>query len=169
MITKTSYCANNVQGQLLTYKQPYKKTQNIPNNKIDNDTSDRALRRSLFCLTFASLSFLSLFFTTHLAYSANAYTLQQWLSPFSTKSNKRSINFEWETTSYQSKKVCAIIPPSATSYWFAVNYGLVKKARQLDINLKVYHVLDRFNFNEHDRLIENCLAQKPQSIIVSAA
>lgn len=169
MITTTSYCANNVQGQLLTYKLTNNKTDCTTNNKTNNDTHSNSIRRSLFCIAIVSLSFLSLFFTTSPVHSADAYTLQQWLSPFSTNSSKRAIDFGWETSSYQGKKVCAIIPPSATSYWFAVNYGLVKKARQLDINLKVFHVLDRFNFNEHEKLIDHCLAQNPQSIIVSAA
>ena len=103
------------------------------------------------------------------SFSSDFYTLQQWITPFTLKADKRSINYTWEQTSSSSKSICAIIPPSSTSYWFAVNYGLVKKARQLDVDLKVFHVLDRFNFNEHDKLIERCLAYKPRSLIISAA
>ena len=127
------------------------------------------LPRALVIYSIIIVSCCSIAFSSNPLYAANAYTLQQWLSPFSSTSGKRAIAFDWELSRGQGHKTCAILPPSSTSYWFAVNYGLVKKARELDVTLKVYHVLDRFNFNEHDKLIEHCLAQKPDSIIINAA
>ena len=127
------------------------------------------LPRPLVIYSIILISCFSIAFSSSSLYAANAYTLQQWLSPFSSTSGKRAIAFDWERSRDQEHKTCAILPPSSTSYWFAVNYGLVKKARELDVTLKVYHVLDRFNFNEHDKLIDHCLKQKPDSIIINAA
>jgi protein TorT len=100
--------------------------------------------------------------------SATTLTLQSWVKPFDSDSSKRTIDYQWENPSNFKQRICAIIPSSSTSYWFALNYGLVKKARAMGISLKVYNINGNLSLPEEKKLIEQCINQQPHSIIVGA-
>jgi protein TorT len=115
--------------------------------------------------------FVALMLTTSMLsfnLSASTVTLQSWLKPFDSDSSKRAIDYQWETPSNFKQRICAIIPSSSTSYWFALNYGLVKKARAMGVSLKVYNINGSLSLPEEKKLIEQCISQKPHSIIIGA-
>ena len=100
--------------------------------------------------------------------SASTVTLQSWLKPFDSNSSKRTIDYQWEAPANFKHRICAIIPSSSTSYWFALNYGLVKKARAMGVSLKVYNINGNLSLPEEKKLIEQCFSQQPHSIIIGA-
>ncbi|NQZ06925.1 MAG: substrate-binding domain-containing protein [Algicola sp.] len=124
-----------------------------------------------FCHCSRLFWFVALILTTSMLsfnLSASTVTLQSWLNPFDSDSSKRTINYQWETPSNFKQRICAIIPSSSTSYWFALNYGLVKKARAMGVTLKVYNINGNLSLSKEKQLIEQCIGQKPHSIIIGA-
>lgn len=97
---------------------------------------------------------------------AGTITLQNWLKPFSNDSTKRTIDYQWHQEPQKNKRICAIIPPSATSYWFAINYGLVKRTRELTSSLKVFHIKENTNFKQQAQLVKECFNFEPDSIVI---
>jgi protein TorT len=95
-----------------------------------------------------------------------AITLLNWSTPFSPDSTTTVSNFQWQPDSDNSQRVCAIIPAADTSYWFAINYGLVKKARTLGISLKVFNINPSDSPSEVSKLEQRCITSSPQTIIL---
>lgn len=123
------------------------------------------------CLYSRLFWFVALILTTSISsfnLSASTVTLQSWVKPFDSDSSKRTIDYQWEKPSNFKQRICAIIPSSSTSYWFALNYGLVKKARAMGISLKVYNINGNLSSPEEKKLVEQCISQEPHSIIVGA-
>ncbi len=100
-----------------------------------------------------------------------AVVLERWTSPFSGNSNRQVTNYQWQQQHAKQRRICAIIPKSATSYWFAMNYGLVKKARTLGAILRVYNIDDsgKNKATMHAESVQQCLQFAPQSIIVGGS
>jgi protein TorT len=110
--------------------------------------------------------YLLLIATLPLSLCANTVTLESWLQPFQSNSPKRTIDYQWETSPTQGLHVCAIIPSSHTSYWFAINYGLVKKSREMAIALQVFNINDDASTSEKNEVFDKCAKHQPQSIII---
>lgn len=100
--------------------------------------------------------------------NAESVSLESWVNPFELSSAKRILDYQWEEKASGNHRICAFIPRSETSYWFAVNYGLVKKARELGISLKVFHTaeLPQRSPEKLKEQIDHCIAHRPNSVIV---
>lgn len=117
-------------------------------------------------LTLIGLALSSMAYATA---PANIVPLESWVNPFDVASARRSIDYQWETRNKKRYNVCAFIPTSETSYWFAVNYGLVKKAREMNVSLKVFHTGEG-NFSDQNKqkaIVQKCIDHDPVGIIVN--
>lgn len=94
--------------------------------------------------------------------------MESWVSPFAVDSARRTADYQWETNKNSLYKICAFIPNSETSYWYAVNYGLVKKARALGVSLRVFHInsIAKDKPDQHKALINKCAEYNPDSVII---
>lgn len=135
------------------------------NDRCNNNTNMKATRVNgwLYALLITALSY-------SLPSSAEAVPLESWVNPFTIDSSRRSMNYQWEIKPAMQHRICAFIPSSETSYWFAVNYGLVKQARKLGVSLKVFHVSKQSNDNTEQlqKIIAKCADHNPQGLIVDA-
>lgn len=94
--------------------------------------------------------------------------LQQWTTPFTAKSATTTVDYQWQQHTSRQQRICALIPASDTSYWFAVNYGLVKKAKALGVSLKVFNLSARDSVQQQQSIADRCLGLHPQGIIISS-
>lgn len=51
-----------------------------------------------------------------------------------------NMTYAWLRLARKPWRLCAIVPVLDTSYWFSINYGLSKQARELGISLKVFQI-----------------------------
>ncbi|WDE12457.1 TMAO reductase system periplasmic protein TorT [Thalassomonas haliotis] len=51
-----------------------------------------------------------------------------------------NMTYTWLRLARKPWRLCAIVPVLDTSYWFSINYGLSKQARELGISLKIFQI-----------------------------
>lgn len=66
------------------------------------------------------------------------------------------------------KRICAVYPHLKDSYWLSINFGMVERAKQRSIKLKVLEAGGYQNSNEQWGQIKQCLAWQADAILVGA-
>jgi len=68
----------------------------------------------------------------------------------------------------KSKRICAVYPHLKDSYWLSINFGMVKRAKEQKISLKVLEAGGYDNNIEQWAQIEQCLKWQADAILVGA-
>ncbi|MEJ2763110.1 TMAO reductase system periplasmic protein TorT [Photobacterium sp. MCCC 1A19761] len=115
-------------------------------------------KRPLFSLFFSLLSF-----------SASA---EVWVEanrpPFHEPRQPQQIHYQPLTQASKPWKLCAVYPHLKDSYWLSVNYGMVRHARQLGVQLKVLEAGGYPNLTHQQAQLQQCRQWQADAIILGA-
>jgi len=67
-----------------------------------------------------------------------------------------------------SPRLCAVYPHLKDSYWLSINYGMVQRAQQKSVSLKVLEAGGYQNNQEQWRQVEQCINWRADAILLGA-
>lgn len=91
-----------------------------------------------------------------------------WDPPFNKDRKHQEQTYTALAKAAKPWNVCVVIPHLKDAYWLAVNYGLVEHAKQLGVALTVAAAGGYDKLDEQRKLVEQCLADKADSLILGA-
>jgi len=106
-----------------------------------------------------------------IAQSAKAWypvEVDVWQPPFNPARERVQRQYVALDKAEKQWRICVSIPHLKDAYWIAVNYGLIDEARRLGVGLSIYEAGGYGQLAVQRRQIEECLAKKPDGLIISS-
>jgi protein TorT len=91
-----------------------------------------------------------------------------WQPPFNQTRQRVQRQYTALHKAENAWRICVSIPHLKDAYWLGVNHGLVEEARRLGVALSLYQAGGYEFLQVQRKQIEECLANEPHGLIVSA-
>ena len=105
------------------------------------------------------------------AISADAwypFPVEVWEPAFDSESPRRNVDYIPLESVTKKWRICVSFPHVKDDYWLAVNFGIAEEARRLGIVMELYEAGGYENLDRQISQIRDCLANKPDGVIISA-
>ncbi|EOB1204930.1 TMAO reductase system periplasmic protein TorT [Photobacterium damselae] len=109
-----------------------------------------------FCL-------LALLLTIQPALARSVYS---FTPPFAAKHQVEEVNIQPLDSVSKPWKICAVYPHLKDSYWLSINYGMVKQAKKLGVDLVVYEAGGYPNLDKQTAQLKRCHEWGADAIIL---
>ncbi|MES0870818.1 TMAO reductase system periplasmic protein TorT [Pseudovibrio sp. SCP19] len=97
---------------------------------------------------------------------AETWSAVTWEKLLDFTSPRKSISYEPLKQAEKAWSICALYPHLKDSYWLSVNYGMVKQAKKLNINLRVYEAGGYYQLEQQRKQLQACADSKPDAILL---
>ena len=97
--------------------------------------------------------------------AADSWPLESWSPPFDYHGVASAISYQPLDKAKRSWRICASYPHLKDSYWLSVNYGMVRHARELGVQLEIVEAGGYLNLDRQISQISDC-AKTADALIV---
>ena len=96
------------------------------------------------------------------------FPVEVWVNPFDMDGPREPLDYTPLATAEKAWRLCVTIPHVKDSYWLAVNYGLAKESRRLDVHLTLKEAGGYAHLDRHRAQIRACIEGDYDALIVGA-